>query len=658
MCGIAGKLHFDPNRPVNQALIRQMNAIQRHRGPDDEGLWTDGSIGLGHTRLAIVDRSPTGRQPMSNEACVACPGGLSREQGRSNGSVWITCNGEIYNHLELRAGLERRGHCFRGRSDAEAILHLYEEYGRGCVERLRGMFAFALWDSRRRRLLLARDRFGQKPLLYAQTGGGLTFASEIKALLQDPAVAREVEPLALHHYLTYGYVPTPQTAFQGIRKLPPASTLLWEDGRISIECYWTLRYTPKLEIGEEKAAEQLLDLLREAVQLRLMGEVPLGVFLSGGIDSSAVVALMAEATGEPVKTFSLGFDDPSFDELPHARRVAGRYATEHHEFTITAEALALLPELVWAYGEPFADSSALPTYYLARETSRCVTVALNGDGGDEAFAGYDRYLAARLAAHYERLPHWLRESVIARLSRSLPESTRRTDPLRRFKRFALAMDAAPERRYARWITLLDNEAKRWLYTPEFRAQMAGLDSLAMLDRAFAAADSPDLVERCQFADVHTYLPDDLLVKMDVAAMSHSLETRAPFLDHELAEFSARLPVEYKLRGRTSKYLLKRALRDHLPALILGRDKQGFGLPVGGWFRRELHPVARDLLLDPRTLRRGILDGAAVQALLDEHVAGRANHGYRLWELLCLELWFRAYLDRPRAELTGPAEGIL
>jgi asparagine synthase (glutamine-hydrolysing) len=630
---------------VDPALLRRMNAAQRHRGPDDAGLWTSGSAGLAHTRLAIVDRSPAGHQPMSNE----------------NGAIWIACNGEIYNHQELRAGLERRGHHFRGHSDVEVILHLYQEHGRECAEHLRGMFAFALWDGRQRRLLLARDRFGQKPLLYAEVPGGLTFASEIQALLQDPAVACELDPLAVHHYLTYGYVPAPQTAFRAVRKLPPASTLLWENGRLSVERYWTLRYTPKLALGEEEAAAQLLDLLRRAVRRRLMGEAPLGVLLSGGIDSSAVLALLAEATGTSVRTFSLGFDDPSFDELAYARQVATHYATDHHEFVVTADALALLPELVWAYGEPFADSSALPTYYLARETSRHVTVALTGDGGDEALVGYDRYRAALLAASYERLPGWLREGVVApliRCSRRLPESTRRTDPLRRLKRFALALDAAPERRYARWITLLNNEAKQRLYTPEFRAQMVGVDSLALLDRAFAAADSPDPVERCQFADVQTYLPDDLLVKMDLAAMCHSLENRAPFLDHELAEFAARLPVEYKLRGRTSKYLLKRALRGYLPASILRRAKQGFGLPVGGWFRRELRPVAYDLLLDPRTLRRGILDGAAVQALLDEHLAGRANHGYRLWELLCLELWFRTYLDRPRAALTGPAEGIL
>lgn len=641
MCGIAGKLHFDPTRPVDETLIRRMNAVQAHRGPDGEGVWTDGSVGLGHRRLAIIDLSPAACQPMGNE----------------DGTVWVVANGEIYNHLALRADLERRGHCYRSASDSETILHLYEEYGQDCVHRLRGMFAFALWDGRRRSLLLARDRFGQKPLLYAETPDGLTFASEIKALLQDPAVSGEVDEVALHHYLTYGYVPAPQTAFRGVRKLPAASLLLWQDGRVTVERYWTLRYMPKLEIGEEEAAERLLALLREATRLQLMSDVPLGAFLSGGIDSSAVVAMMAEAMSEPVKTFSIGFDEQSFSELGYARQIAERYATEHHEFTVTPDAMAVLPELVWAYGEPYADSSALPTYYVARETRRYVTVALNGDGGDEAFAGYERYVAARLDARYARIPKWLREGIVAPLARRLPESTRRRDYLRYLKRLALAAETSPERRYARWIILMDNALKERLYTPDFRARMAGIDSLSILEQAFAAADSADDIERAQFADIQVYLPEDLLVKVDIAAMRHALEGRSPFLDHELAEFAARLPAHYKLRGRTTKYLLKRALREYLPESILRRPKQGFALPVGHWFRHDLRRVAYDVLLDPRALRRGILDGGAVRSLLDEHGSGRANHGGRIWELLFLELWFRAYVDRPRAALNGPAEGI-
>lgn len=641
MCGIAGKLNSDPNHAVDKALIRQMTRVLSHRGPDDEGAWVQGSVGLGHRRLAIIDLSPTGHQPMGNE----------------DDTVWITYNGEIYNHRELRVGLERKGHCYRGTSDVETLIHLYEEYGRDCVKHLRGMFAFALWDSRQRCLLLARDRFGQKPLLYAETANGLAFASEIKALLQDPAISRDVDEVALHHYLTYGYIPAPWTAFRQVRKLPPASTLLWQNGHISIERYWMLRYAPKLEIDEQEAAEQLLTLLREATHMRLMSEVPLGAFLSGGIDSSAIVALMAEVIGEPVKTFSIGFDDQSFSELHYARQVAERYDTDHHEFTVTPDALSVLPELVWAYGEPYADSSALPTYYVARETRQHVTVALNGDGGDEAFAGYERYRATRLAARYEQIPRWLREGIIGPFVRRLPESTGRKDFLPRLKRFILAIDTTPERRYARWITLLDNSVKKQLYTPDFGTQMAELDSLALIEQTYAQADSPDFVERTQFVDVHTYLPDDLLVKVDIATMIHSLEGRSPFLDHELAEFAARLPVGYKLRGRTHKHILKQALCNHLPESILYRDKQGFGVPLGHWFRHELQPVAYHILLDTRTLQRGILDGEAVKTLLDEHTSGQINHDHRIWELLFLELWFRTYVDRPRAKLTCPAEGI-
>ena len=642
MCGICGQLNFHPDKPVAKDLIRQMCAVMVHRGPDDEGIWTGGPVGLGQRRLAIIDLSPTGRQPMSNE----------------DGTIWITYNGEIYNHLDLRVDLERRGHCYHGTSDTETILHLYEEHGPNCVKYLRGMFAFALWDSRCRRLLLARDRFGQKPLLYAETAEGLTFASEIKAILQNLAVSRDVDEVALHHYLTYGYIPSPQTAFPQIRKLPPASILLWEEGRISVERYWTLRYTPKLKISESEASEQLLTLLREATRIRLMSEVPLGAFLSGGVDSSAIVALMAEAMSESVKTFSIGFEDQSFNELDYARQIADQYATDHYAFTVTPNALAVLPELVWAYGEPYADSSSLPTYYLAKMTRQHVTVALNGDGGDEAFAGYERYLADRLASYYGRLPTWLRGRLIAPAVRRLPESTRRKDLLRRLKRLALVMDASPERRYAHWMTLFDNRAKNDLYTPDFRVRLQDIDALSLLEQAFAAADGSDFLDRSQFADVTTYLPDDLLVKVDIATMVHSLEGRSPFLDHHLAEFVARLPSNYKLRGYKSKYILKQALRDYLPKNILQRDKQGFALPIGRWFRHDLRHVAYEVLLDQHTLGRGILDAQAIRAMLDEHVSGRINHHYRIWGLLVLELWFRAYIDRPLTALTMPATGIL
>lgn len=642
MCGITGKLHFDLNHPVDPALIHRLNGVLLHRGPDDEGVWTGGQIGLGQRRLAIIDLSPTGHQPMSNE----------------DGTIWLTFNGEIYNHPQLRVELEQRGHRYRGGSDTETILHLYEEYGRDCVKQLRGMFAFALWDAKRQALLLARDRFGKKPLLYSVLPDGLVFASELKALLQDEQVPLAVDERALHHYLSLGYVPGAQTALRQICKLPPASTLLWQNGQLSIERYWSLPYQPKLTISEDEAAEQTLALLREATRLRLLSDVPLGAFLSGGIDSSAVVACMAESMNEPVKTFSIGFEDDSFDERPFARLVAQRYATDHHEFVVKPDALAVLPELVWAYGEPFADSSALPTYYVAQMTRRHVTVALNGDGGDEAFAGYERYVAQQLAGHYERIPGWLRQGLITPLARRLPEPAGHKNPVRRFKHFVLAQAVPPERRYARWLTMMDSATRQGLYTPAFAQQVNGLDTIEPLVAAQAAADSREWLDQVLFADNTTYLPDDLLVKVDIATMCHSLEGRSPFLDHHLAEFAARLPSSYKLRGRNGKYILKKALAGLLPAEILQREKSGFAVPLAQWFRTELRPVAYQVLLDPHTLQRGMFDATALRRLLDEHSSGRVNHRNRIWALLMLELWFRTYVDRPRSALTGPAEGIL
>ena len=642
MCGISGKLHFNLDRPIDPALIARMNGTLTHRGPDAEGIWTHGPIGLSQRRLAIVDLSPTGHQPMSNE----------------DGTVWLTYNGEIYNHPELRPELERRGHRYRGSSDTETILHLYEEYGRDCVKHLRGMFALALWDERQQSLLLARDRFGKKPLVYAETADGLVFASELKALLQDESVSRELDETALHHYLSFGFIPSPQTAFRQIRKLPPAHTLCWQDGKITIERYWSLPFGPKLQLSEEEAAEQTLALLREAVRVRLMSDVPLGAFLSGGIDSSAVVALMAEAMSEPVKTFSIGFDDESFDETPFARQVAQAFGTDHHEFRVAPDAVGVLPELVWGYGEPFADSSALPSYYVAKMTRQHVTVALNGDGGDELFAGYERYVAESLSSRYEALPGWLRTGVLTPIAQALPEPAGRKNPVRRLKNFVLAQNAPPERRYLRWLTLMDNATKQQLYTPAFAERMATIDSLARLQLPANGAAAPDGLDRLLQTDIATYLPDDLLVKVDITTMLHSLEGRSPFLDHHLAEFAARLPVHYKLRGRTGKYILRRALAPILPSNILNRDKRGFAVPIDRWFRQELRTAIYGVLLDPRTLARGLFRPEAIKTMLDEHASGRVNHRYRLWTLLMLELWFRTYVDRPHTELTGPAEGIL
>jgi asparagine synthase (glutamine-hydrolysing) len=642
MCGIAGKLSFDPQRPVDESLLRRMNNVLIHRGPDDEDIWTRGRIGLAHRRLSIIDLSPAGRQPMSNE----------------DATVWIVYNGEIYNHLELRRELERKGHSYRSRSDTETIIHLYEEEGPRCVDSLRGMFAFALWDDDKQRLLLARDRFGKKPLVYAETPGGLVFASELKAILQDENVPLDIDEAALDAYMTWGYIPSPQTIFRAVRKLPQASVLTWQNGRIAIDRYWTLAYTPKLDIGEEEAAEGVLEHLREATRLRLMSDVPLGAFLSGGVDSSAVVALMAESSSGPVKTFSIGFEDQSFDETPYARLVAKLYGTDHHEMVVTPKVLDVLPEIVWAYGEPYADSSTLPSYYVAKTTREQVTVALNGDGGDEAFAGYERYVANELSAHYARLPRAIGARLIPALAAKLPETTGQKDALRRVKRFILAQDSPPARRYACWLTFNDAPLKERLYTRDFASRVSGFDPIARLEATYMKDNGLMSLDRALSSDVEIYLPDDLLVKMDIATMIHSLEARSPFLDHRLAEFVARLPAHYKLRGRDRKYILKKALRNHVPKKILNRGKYGFGAPVARWFKSEIPEVARNTLLDSCTLSRGILSAGGVSWLLDTHASGKVNHGYRIWQLIMLEMWFRTYVDRPREALVAPAAGIL
>jgi asparagine synthase (glutamine-hydrolysing) len=496
MCGIAGKLQFDPGRTVDPALLARMHSVLAHRGPDDSGVYHAGPVGLAHRRLAIIDLSPGGHQPMAT----------------ADGSVWIIYNGEIYNFLELRAKLEADGVRFRSRSDTEVMLALYERRGLEFVNDLRGMFAFALWDARRQRLVLGRDRLGKKPLYYYADDRALVFASEPKGIFADPEVAAAADPVAIHHYLTFGYVPSPRSAFRGVQKLPPAHMLIAEQGRVRTERYWELRYGPKLAIGEEKAAERLIDTLREAVRLRLISDVPLGAFLSGGIDSSTVVALMAEASSRPVKTFSIGFEEEAYNELPFARAVAQRWGTDHHEFVVKPNAIEVLPDLVWHYNEPYADSSAIPTYYLAKMTREHVTVALNGDAGDENFAGYSRYAGHALSSRYDRIPRLVRQGLAA-VAGAIPELGHPRGAFRRGRRFLAAGGDDAARRYLRWISLFPEDFKRRLYTDEFAAHVTGHDSF---DLALASYDvrSRDLVDGVLALDVATYLPDDLLVKVD------------------------------------------------------------------------------------------------------------------------------------------------
>ncbi|HXF74825.1 MAG TPA: asparagine synthase (glutamine-hydrolyzing), partial [Methylomirabilota bacterium] len=554
-------------------------------------------------------------------------------------------NGEIYNFQELRRELESLGYRFRTRTDTEVIVCAYERWGTDAVKRLRGMFAFAIWDQRRRRLFLARDRVGKKPLFYTLTGGRFLFASELQGLLACADVPRRVNLSAIDEYLSWGYIPAPRTAFQGIHKLPPAHwlTLDLKDGEpsVHVERYWSLDYGPKLRLSEDEAAAALREKLTEAVRLRMISDVPLGAFLSGGVDSSIVVGLMAGLSDRPVKTFSIGFKEAAYNELDHARRVADRWGTEHHEYVVEPDALAVLPKLARHYGEPYADSSAIPTYYVAQITRSDVTVALNGDGGDESFAGYERYLGNRVAALAQAVPGsaWSARAV----SRVLPDSLDPKSRLRQAKRF-LAVAAQPmARRYGRWLSFFTEEAKRELYSHDFRAGLNGFRPVDWMDSLFQEARGLDPVEAAMSVDVRSYLPYDLLVKVDITSMANSLEARSPFLDHEVMEFAARLPVNFKLRGKRSKYLLTRAFADLLPPENVNRRKMGFGVPVGEWFRGRLRPLLEDALLSEQSRKRGYFQGETVSRLVREHIERRADHSFALWSLLMLELWHRECL---------------
>jgi len=634
MCGIAGALL--PNAALPRAEIEarlwQMIGTIRHRGPDDEGVWTDGLCGLAHARLSIIDLSPAGHQPISS----------------SDGEVWLTYNGEIYNFAEIRTELAALGYIFRSRTDSEVIANGWHAWGPTLFPRLRGMFALGLWDRRSRQLILARDRLGKKPLYYAPTGGGFLFGSEIKAVLAWPGLARTPNFTALDDYLSLQYVPAPETAFAGILKLPAAHYLIveadpaggWHMGEPVR--YWELPSPQPARTLPNPAAlrAELVAHLEEAVRLRLMADVPLGAFLSGGVDSSSIVAMMARAGAARVKTFSIGFNDKNYDERRYARMIAERYGTEHEEFVVEPDAVAVLPKLVWHYGEPFADPSAVPTYYVSEMARRRVTVALNGEGGDEAFLGYARYRAMRRLGQLDRLPRAARLGL-ARLLGGAPEGLQRKLRLAQIRDILQANPEAPAHRYAGTMVFFGDRDK----AEGYGEAMSGRFAHSTLDRLapyFAARE--DLVSGANWADIHTYLPDDLMVKVDVASMAHGLETRSPLLDHVLLEWAARIPAKVKMAGGTTKALFKAAMAPYLPREILNRKKMGFGVPLERWFRHELRELANDTLLSQRARERGVMRPDYVRRLLEQHSAGERNHHTRLWALLMLELWFRTWID--------------
>ncbi|MFM2093732.1 MAG: Asparagine synthetase 1 [Planctomycetota bacterium] len=635
MCGIAGGVWTDPDKQISEDVLRRMTEQIRHRGPDDAGhlrqesavhAGTDAASGvaLGFRRLSIIDLS-TGHQPMSNE----------------DGSVWVVFNGEIYNFPALRKRLEGAGHQFRTHSDTETIVHLYEDEGVECFGHLNGMFAIAIWDSRKRRLVLARDRLGEKPLVYFSEPGRLSFASELKSLLELPGVARDVDPNAIDAYLTYQYVPHPQTIFRGIRKLPPGHCAIWESGRLEVRRYWSPDFNLESRIPREKAVITLRELLRDAVKIRMQSDVPLGAFLSGGIDSSLVVALMQQQATQPVKTFSIGFSEKSYDETPFARLVAKHLGTEHQEFQVTPNGVEILPKLVWHYDEPFADSSAVPTWYLAQLTRQKVTVALTGDGGDELFMGYPRYRATAWASRIDRLPP-LRTLLAARVWQSLPGAGRQKSLARKFRRFSEALALEPQRRYLEWIAIFNESRRAELYSESFVRQLSDSDPARFISRAWAEVAKRDPMTAVSLTDLVTYLPCDLMTKVDMASMAHSLECRQPFLDHRLVEFAAGLPTRYKYRNGRGKQLLRQTFADLLPPEIWERKKMGFGVPLDRWFRAELKPMAHDLLLDQTARQRGLFRPEVIERLLSEHASTQFDHSYRLWALVILELWLRQW----------------
>jgi asparagine synthase (glutamine-hydrolysing) len=615
MCGIAGLAGPVPDR---QTLLRAMAAAIEHRGPDEGGEFIDDGAALAIRRLSIIDVSG-GHQPYSNET----------------GSIRVVFNGEIYGYRELSERLQRAGHTVASNADGEVIAHAYEEYGERFVEQLDGMFAIALWDAEERRLILARDRIGKKPLFYSlHPDGALTFASEMAAVLLDRRVAREVDQEALAQYLRFGYVPSPRTILAAVHKLEAGTSLTWTPRHgARTRRYWTLDYEPKERISYEEALDEFERRSLAAVKARLMSEVPLGVFLSGGIDSSYVLAQMVAAGAREIETFAIGFPDSRYDERGYARVVAEHLGTTHHEAVVEpTDLMAVLPLLIRHYGEPFADSSAVPTYYLTRMARERITVALTGEGGDELFGGYPRHQAARIAAHADRAPKALRGAVAVASARLGSEFAHPMSTRHKLHRFLRAFELEPGERFAEFTAVM---------TPEDRATLVPRVGHAAALEAFGRAVHP--LDRALAVDTARYLPDDLLVKMDIASMANSLEARAPLLDYRLVEWAARLPVTYKQRGLSRKRLITDALARHLPAELFKRSKMGFAAPIPSWLRNELSELLSDTLLGAASRERGIVDPRSVESLIRRHNAGE-EHTKGLWTLLMLELWHQQFVD--------------
>jgi asparagine synthase (glutamine-hydrolysing) len=627
MCGIVGFVNAD-SKAVDRGVLEGMNSCIVHRGPDEDGFYLKENVALAMRRLSIIDLAE-GQQPIFNE----------------NRTKAIIFNGEIYNFQELRKDLESRNHKFYTNSDTEVIVHLYDEYGVDCLQYLRGMFAFAIWDETEETLFIARDRLGQKPLLYShQKNGNLIFGSEFQAVLAHPEISREVDYNAIDSFLSYLCIPAPQTAFQQIRKLEPGHWLRWKDGELETKRYWLPDFSKKIKISEKEAIEETTRILRESTKLRMISEVPLGAFLSGGVDSSTIVALMAQESNKPVKTFSIGFEEQDYSELKYAKKVAEHIGAEYNEFIVKPNALEVLPTLIEHYGEPYADSSAIPTYYVSKETRKHVTVALNGDGGDESFAGYERYAAMQIANLYHKLPRALRKVFVETPINLIPTSEVKRSRVRDAKRFLQAASLEKTERYFHWVTVFRENSKAELYTEDFRDRVAGNDASMFLNKWFAKANGSGILDATLLTDQMTYLPNDLLVKVDITSMANSLEARSPFLDHKVVEFAASLPENLKMQRFKTKSLLKKVAANLVPSEVIYRRKMGFGVPIGNWFRNEMKDFVKDVLLSDEALGRGIVKESVLRNYITEHIDGKQDYTFQIWTLLMLELWFQKFID--------------
>jgi len=626
VCGISGMMFHDRHRCVSMDVVRRMCRTLVHRGPDDEGYFSDRNVGLGMRRLNIIDLA-TGHQPISNE----------------NGRVWIVFNGEIYNYRELREDLIHKGHVFATNSDTETIVHAYEEYGLDCVSRLNGMFAFAIWDKDEQKLIIARDRLGVKPLYYFVNDRCVAFGSELKALLACPDVPRTLDCTALDSFLTFEYIPAPLTIFEGVKKLLPGHVLVVEKGKVSTERYWNVSYDP-VQMDQEECEQALWGLLKDAVRMRLVSDVPLGAFLSGGIDSSAVVCLMSELMDQPVKTFSIGFDDPSYNELQYARRVADHFGTEHHELTIQPNVVELVDHLMSFLDEPLADVSIFPTYLVSQLARQHVTVALSGDAGDELFAGYDWYVAAKIERYYRWLPESLRKRVLPGMLNVIPPSSSKKGLVNKAKRFVEGAAGNEALQHFRWTMYMTEQTRRDLYSSCVKDLIGQTNPESQFIDYLDEFPSAPSTWQQQYADLNTFLVDDVLVKVDRMSMANSLETRSPFLDFRVAEFAMRLPPQFTLRGLTSKYLLKQCFAKKLPHDILYRKKEGFSIPMKNWLRGPLRPMMEDFLSSQRLKREGYFNPGFVERLKREHIQGSANHSHTLWPLMMFEIWQERFLD--------------